>query len=65
MIPAGRAREGRRHGERHGAHVDQFLIQTREADVVMLTLPDELAADVYASEVAPSLEPVAKGEKGS
>jgi ketol-acid reductoisomerase len=27
----------------------------READVVMLTLPDEVAADVYASEIAPAL----------
>jgi ketol-acid reductoisomerase len=29
----------------------------RQADVVMLTLPDELAADVYASEIAGQLEP--------
>ena len=29
----------------------------RQADIVMLTLPDELAADVYAHEVAGQLEP--------
>ena len=28
----------------------------RQADVIMLTLPDELAADVYREEVAPNLE---------
>ena len=28
----------------------------RQADVVMLTVPDELAADIYASEVSPNLE---------
>ena len=28
-----------------------------QADIVMLTLPDELAADVYAAEIAPQLEP--------
>jgi len=29
----------------------------RQADVVMLTLPDELAADVFANEIAAQLEP--------
>ncbi len=29
----------------------------KQADVIMLTLPDELAADIYASEIAPNLEP--------
>jgi ketol-acid reductoisomerase len=29
----------------------------READVVMLTLPDETAAQVYADEIAPNLQP--------
>jgi ketol-acid reductoisomerase len=29
----------------------------READIVMLTLPDETAAEVYAEEIAPNLQP--------
>ncbi len=29
----------------------------RQADVVMLTLPDELAADIYTAEVGPNLDP--------
>ncbi len=29
----------------------------KQADVIMLTLPDELAADIYADEIAPNLEP--------
>ena len=29
----------------------------REGDVVMLTLPDELAASIYAKDIAPNLEP--------
>ncbi|MBW2287741.1 MAG: ketol-acid reductoisomerase [Deltaproteobacteria bacterium] len=29
----------------------------READIVMLTLPDEVAADVYREEIAPALSP--------
>jgi ketol-acid reductoisomerase len=29
----------------------------RQADIVMLTLPDEVAADVYTAEVAPYLDP--------
>ena len=30
---------------------------TREADIVMLTLPDESAADVYAEQIGPNLKP--------
>jgi ketol-acid reductoisomerase len=30
---------------------------TRESDVIMLTVPDEVAADLYAEEIAPNLSP--------
>jgi len=39
-----------------GLEVATVADATREADVIMLTLPDELAAEIYANEVAPNLE---------
>ncbi len=39
-----------------GLEVATVSDAARRADIVMLTLPDELAADVYANEVGPNLE---------
>jgi ketol-acid reductoisomerase len=43
--------------EAAGLAVATVADASRQADVVMLTLPDELAADVYANEVHPYLVP--------
>jgi ketol-acid reductoisomerase len=43
--------------ESAGLRVKTVAEAAREADVVMLTLPDELAAEVYAKEIAENLEP--------
>ncbi|MEE2675211.1 MAG: ketol-acid reductoisomerase [Myxococcota bacterium] len=43
--------------EAAGLAVATVAEAVRRAEVVMLTLPDELAADVYAAEVGPNLEP--------
>jgi len=40
-----------------GLKVATVADAAREADVVMLTVPDELAASIYRDEVAPNLEP--------
>jgi ketol-acid reductoisomerase len=42
--------------EAAGLAVATVADAARQADVVMLTVPDELAADIYASEVHPNLE---------
>jgi len=39
-----------------GLEVATVADAARRADVIMLTLPDELAADVYREEVAPNIE---------
>jgi ketol-acid reductoisomerase len=39
-----------------GLRVATVADATREADVIMLTVPDELAADIYTDEIAPNLE---------
>jgi ketol-acid reductoisomerase len=40
-----------------GLEVATVADAARRADVIMLTLPDELAADVYREEIAPALSP--------
>jgi ketol-acid reductoisomerase len=40
-----------------GLRVLSVAEASREADVIMLTLPDELAAEVYEAEVSPGLSP--------
>jgi ketol-acid reductoisomerase len=42
--------------ESAGLKVAGVADAAREADIIMLTLPDELAADIYASEIAGNLE---------
>jgi len=39
-----------------GLEVGSVAEAARQADVIMLTLPDELAADIYREEIAPNLE---------
>ncbi|MAI77700.1 MAG: ketol-acid reductoisomerase [Deltaproteobacteria bacterium] len=46
----------RAKAEGAGLKVATVSEAAREADVMMLTLPDELAADVYKTEIAPNLE---------
>ena len=41
--------------EAAGLKVDTVAEATRKSDVIMLTLPDELAAGIYRSEIAPNL----------
>ncbi len=43
--------------EAAGLRVSSVSDAAREADIVMLTLPDEKAADVYQQEIASNLEP--------
>jgi ketol-acid reductoisomerase len=43
--------------EAAGLEVATVADATREADLIMLTVPDELAASIYHDEVAPNLEP--------
>jgi len=43
--------------EAAGLRVVTVAEAAREADIVMLTLPDEVAADVYHAEIAPALSP--------
>jgi ketol-acid reductoisomerase len=43
--------------EAAGLSVATVSEAARRADIIMLTLPDELAADVYANEIASNLEP--------
>ena len=43
--------------EAAGLKVATVADATREADLIMLTVPDELAAAIYRDEVAPNLEP--------
>jgi ketol-acid reductoisomerase len=43
--------------EAAGLRVTSPAEAAREADIVMLTLPDEVAADVYEQEIAPCLSP--------
>jgi ketol-acid reductoisomerase len=43
--------------EAAGLRVVTAAEAAREADIVMLTLPDEVAADVYRTEIAPALSP--------
>jgi ketol-acid reductoisomerase len=40
-----------------GLEVATVADATREADLIMLTVPDELAASIYRDEVAPNLDP--------
>ena len=42
--------------EAAGLSVDTVEVAARRADVIMLTVPDELAASIYREEVAPNLE---------
>ena len=41
--------------ESAGLRVTSVAEASRQADIIMLTVPDELAADIYAEEVAPNL----------
>jgi len=41
--------------ESAGLRVASVAEASRQADIIMLTVPDELAADIYAEEVAPNL----------
>ncbi len=43
--------------EAAGLKVATVADATREADLIMLTVPDELCAAIYRDEVAPNLEP--------
>ncbi|MEZ4354508.1 MAG: ketol-acid reductoisomerase [Myxococcota bacterium] len=43
--------------EKAGLRVATVAEATREADLVMLTVPDELAASIYRDEIAPNLAP--------
>ena len=43
--------------EAAGLEVATVADATRAADLIMLTVPDELAAAIYRDEVAPNLEP--------
>jgi len=40
-----------------GLRVATVADATREADLIMLTVPDELAASIYRDEIAPNLDP--------
>jgi len=43
--------------EKAGLRVATVADATREADLIMLTVPDELAASIYRDEIAPNLDP--------
>jgi ketol-acid reductoisomerase len=43
--------------EKAGLRVATVADATREADLIMLTVPDELAATIYREEIAPNLDP--------
>src|SRR2546428_5326862 len=43
--------------EAAGLHVQPVATAAAEADIVMMLVPDELAADVYAREIAESMTP--------